>query len=64
MRALWSPRLAASRSLYLLVLSFNAILAIERGLVPSPGEFPLWGTLFAVTATASGLLFLGVRDPR
>ncbi len=67
-RLAWGPVVSAiggvHASLYLLVLSVNAILAIERGLVPSPGEFPLWGTLFAVTTIVSGLLLLSVREPR
>ena len=43
-------------SLYLLVLSVNAVVLISRGLSAPPGELPIWGTLLVITATATLLL--------
>jgi len=43
-------------SLYLLVLSVNSVIAIQRGLAPAPAELPIWGTLLAVTSIATGVL--------
>lgn len=40
-------------TLYLLVLSLNSAIAIARGLVVAPGELPVWGTLFVLTAAAT-----------
>ena len=45
-------------SLYLLVLSVNAVVLISRGLSAPPGELPIWGTLLVITATGT-LLLLG-----
>jgi hypothetical protein len=64
----WGPVVGAmggvQASLYLLVLSVNAIIAIQRELATSPGELPLWGTLFVVTTVASGVLILSIGDSR
>jgi hypothetical protein len=49
-------------SLYLLVLSVSSLVAIQRGLAAAPGELPLWGTLFTVTAAATAVLLRGVRE--
>lgn len=49
----WGYVIAAIASiqgaLYLLVLSVNSIVAIRRGLVPAPGELPVWGALMLFT---------------
>jgi hypothetical protein len=47
---------AIQGALYLLVLSVNSAIAIERGLVSGPGELPIWGPLAIFTATAAILL--------
>jgi hypothetical protein len=64
----WGPVMCAiggiQESLYLLVLSVNAIVAIRRGLAASPGELPIWGTLHVFTATATAIAILGVSDSR
>lgn len=44
-------------SLYLLVLSVNSVVAVQRHLAKAPGELPMWGTL-AVFTTAFTLLLL------
>lgn len=49
-------------SMYLLVLSVNAAIAIRRGFTPPPGELPLWGTLFVLTVLAT-VVVLGQRAP-
>jgi hypothetical protein len=43
-------------SLYLLVLTVNAILFVLRGLSEGPGEIPMWGTLFTMTSAATVVL--------
>jgi hypothetical protein len=48
-------------ALYLMVLSVNSVVAIERGLAKAPGELPLWGTLAALTTAAVLLLLLHAR---
>jgi hypothetical protein len=48
---------AIQGALYLFVLSVNSTIVIQRGLVPAPGELPVWGTL-AVLTTAAALLIL------
>lgn len=64
----WGPVVAAIASiqgaLYLLVLSVNAIVAIRRGLVPAPGELPIWGTLLLITTAVAALLLANVRPDR
>lgn len=63
-RAAWAPVVSAiagvQSSLYLLVLSVNAIVAISWGLVRWPGELPWWGTLFVCTSGATILLITSV----
>jgi len=44
-------------SLYLLILSINAGVAIHRGLVKAPGELPVWIPLALCTTAATLLLF-------
>ena len=50
--------------MYLLVLSVNAIIAVQRGVDASAGEVPLWGTLFVATTAATILLIASFRDAR
>jgi hypothetical protein len=47
-------------SLYLLVLSVNAAVAIFSGLVQAPGELPVWGALAVATAVATAVLLRNV----
>ncbi len=67
-RHAWAPVACAiggiQASLYLLVLSVNAIVAIRRGLAAAPGELPVWGTLFVLTTAATAVAILSVRNPR
>lgn len=62
----WGPVVCAisgiQASLYLLVLSVNATVAIRRGLAVSPGELPLWGTLLALTTVATAAVILSISD--
>lgn len=52
-------------ALYLLVLLVNSVLVVIRGLVPAPGEGPLWGALALVTgAIAARLLAAASANPR
>jgi hypothetical protein len=51
-------------SLYLLVLTVNAAIAIARGLADAPGELPLWALLFIATGTVTVALFAGGRGAR
>ena len=44
-------------SLYLIVLSVNAMVAIRQGLVDAPGELPVWGSLAVTTVIATAVLF-------
>lgn len=64
----WGPVVAAIASiqgaLYLLVLSVNSIVAIRRGLVPAPGELPIWGTLLLITTAAATVLLANVGPAR
>jgi hypothetical protein len=67
-RNAWGYIIAAIASvlstLYLLVLSVNSFLAIQRGTADAPGEIPVWGTLALLTATAALLLLSNVRSDR
>lgn len=60
-RSAWGTVAAAvagvQATLYLLVLSVNSVVAIQRGLAEAPGELPLWGTLGVLTAVATLALF-------
>jgi hypothetical protein len=49
-------------ALYLLVLLVNSLLVIARGLVPPPGEVPLWGALALVTGAIAARLLSGVTE--
>jgi hypothetical protein len=48
-------------SLYLVVLSVNASIAIHRGLAEAPGELPVWGALAVATTTATAVLLRGFK---
>lgn len=48
-------------ALYLMVLSVNSLVAIDRGLAEAPGELPVWGTLAVLTTVAVALLLAHVR---
>ena len=52
-----SPIVGIQGSLYLLVLSVNSIAVVANGVVPAPGEIPIWGVL-AATTTAVTLFML------
>jgi len=58
-----APVAGIQSSLYLIVLSLNSYIAIDRGLVTAPGELPAWGLLAFLTAAATMLLLAGVREP-
>lgn len=64
----WGPVVCSigglQASLYLLVLSVNAIVAIRRGLAVSPGELPVWGTLFVFTTAATATAILSISASR
>ena len=49
-------------ALYLMVLSVNSIVAIERGFAQAPGELPVWATLALLTTIAVVLLLRHVQD--
>ena len=67
-RNAWGYVIAAIASilstLYLIVLSVNSFLAIQRGTADAPGEIPVWGTLALLTAIATLLLLSNVRSER
>jgi hypothetical protein len=48
-------------ALYLLVLSAGSLVAVRRGLVPSPGEVPTWATLAVATTIVTVLLLREIR---
>lgn len=50
-------------SLYLIVLSVSATVAISRGLVKAPGELPVWGTLAVANMAATAVLLRGLKEP-
>ena len=60
----WGYLIAAIASiqgaLYLLVLSVNSIVAIQRGLAAAPGELPIWGTLLVLTTAVAVTLLANV----
>lgn len=64
-RSPWGYVISATASiqgaLYLLVLSVNSIVAIQRGLVVAPGELPVWGGLTVLTTTLAIALVGNVR---
>jgi hypothetical protein len=53
---------AIQGALYLLVLSVNSVVAIQRGLSEPPAELPIWGALLIVTAQAVTVLLRNVRS--
>jgi hypothetical protein len=53
---------AIQGALYLLVLTVNSAIGIQRGLVEAPGELPVWGTLSLATAVSAVVLLANVRD--
>jgi hypothetical protein len=48
-------------ALYLLVLTVNSFVAIERGLANAPGELPIWGPLALFATTIAIILLTKVR---
>ena len=48
-------------SLYLLVLTVNSAVAMQRGLAGG-AELPIWGALLAMTTAATTILFASIRD--
>jgi hypothetical protein len=61
----WGFALAAIASiqgaLYLLVLSTNSVVLMQRGLVSPPGELPAWAPLMLLMSGAALLLLKHVR---
>jgi hypothetical protein len=57
-----APIAGIQGSLYLVVLSLNSYIAIDRGLVTAPGELPAWGLLACATSAATMLLLAGVPE--
>lgn len=49
-------------ALYLLVLSVNSVIAVQRGLAEAPGELPIWGPLLVGTGLVAGVLLVSVQD--
>jgi hypothetical protein len=64
-RNAWGGMVAAiagiQGSLYLIVLSVNASVAVSRGLVEAPGELPVWGALAVTNVVATAALLRGVK---
>jgi hypothetical protein len=54
-----APAATVQASLYLLVLSVNSAIAIQRGLAAPPGELPIWVPLMVLTSVAALLLLTG-----
>jgi hypothetical protein len=67
-RNAWGYVIAAIASilstLYLILLSVNSLVAIQRGTADAPGQIPVWGTLALLTAIATLLLLSNVRSER
>ena len=51
-------------ALYLLVLSINTVVLIQRGIARAPGELPIWGPLTLFTAAVALLLLTNIRSER
>ena len=51
-------------TLYLLVLSLNSAIAIQRGLASAPGELPIWGALAIVTTVVAFALLGNIQGDR
>jgi hypothetical protein len=49
-------------SLYLLVLSVNSIVAVQRGFAPAPGELPIWAPLTILLTIVAVALLANARD--
>ena len=66
-KSIWGYTIASiagiQATLYLTVLAVNSIISIQNGLVESPGELPLWGSLVLGTGIATGLL-IGNSDAK
>jgi hypothetical protein len=64
-RSVWGGMVAGiagiQGSLYLIVLSANATVAIRRGLAEAPGELPVWGVLAVATMLATAALLRGFK---
>jgi hypothetical protein len=62
-RVPWGFVIAAIASLqaalYLLVLSVNSVVAIQRGLTDAPGELPVWATLTLFMTAVTLVLLIG-----
>ncbi|NPV77558.1 MAG: hypothetical protein HPY59_14460 [Anaerolineae bacterium] len=59
-----APIASVLSALYLIVLSVNSFLAIQRGAAAAPGELPVWGTLAFLTALCTYLLLSNVQKER
>jgi len=57
-----APLAGIQAMLYLFVLAVNAGVLAARGLGETPGELPIWGTLFAFTSFATMVLLSLARD--
>ena len=51
-------------SLYLVVLSVNSAIFVQRGMAQGPEELILWGTLAALTSSSAILLLVHAPPPR
>jgi len=51
-------------ALYLLVLSINTVVLIQRGMSGAPGELPIWGPLTLFTGLVALLLLTNIRSER
>lgn len=47
---------------YLLVLSVNTVVLVQRGIARAPGELPIWGPLTLLTATVAFVLLANIRS--
>ena len=55
---------AIQAALYLLVLSVNSVVAVQRGLVRAPSELPIWIPLTLFTTVIASALMANVRPER
>ena len=51
-------------ALYLLVLSVNSVVGIQRGQASAPGELPIWAPMMLVMIVLAAVLFANLRSPR
>lgn len=56
-----APAAAVLGALYLLVLTGGSLVIVHRGLVPAPGESPIWGTLCVLTMIDAAALLSRLR---